>query len=137
MSTPSLSLSISTTNRYLSVAAIVTGLATLVHAIGGEATTIANVTASDIPTALQVELRAMWHGGTVLLLVSSIILWRAAQRSEKSEAASCLAWVYGLWGIGWVGIALLMGAQNIVDAPQWVLLLGIAGLIFAGQRKFR
>jgi hypothetical protein len=124
-------------NRYLLTAAIVTGLATFVHAVGGEITTIASLTSSTIPSALQVELRAMWHGGTLILLGSTLILWRAAKRPDKSEVVSYLAWFYGLWGVTWMIVALIMGAQNLMDAPQWVLLLGIAGLIFAGQRKLR
>ena len=76
----------------------------------------------------------MWHGGTLLLLGNTLILWRAARIPHKSEVVTLLAWFYGLWAVIWFGIALLMGAQNVIDAPQWALLLGIAGLIFAGQR---
>jgi len=123
------------TNRYLLTAAIVTGLATFVHAVGGEMTTITGLTASEVTPSLQVELRAMWHGGTLILLGSALILLRAAKQSHSSELTALLVWFYGLWGMVWIGVALLMGAQNLIDAPQWALLLGIAGLIFAGRRQ--
>ncbi|GEM_PF-1247509 len=123
------------TNRYLLIAAIITGLSAIVHGIGAEVTTISSLTASTIPSNIQVELRAVWHGATLILLGSAFLMLRAARLLHKSEITTLLIWFYGLWAVIWFVIALLMGAQNLIDAPQWALLLTIAAFTFVGQRR--
>jgi len=125
-------------NRYLMASTIFTALAAIIHAVGGEMTSIRSLSDTNVPLNRQVELHAVWHGYTVILAMSAWILFRRAFAGLYApEVASGLAFFYGSNGLIWFVLILIMGLENVVYTPQWALLLFICLLIILGNRSQR
>ena len=123
-------------NVYLWIAAILTVLAALAHTIGGEMTSIDALLNASLSATAQVELRAVWHLYSAVLIGCAWILLRgASNHAEHTDLIRVLAVLFLSGGVIWVGVVLLMSTEYFVSTPQWALLLVIGALIAAGQRR--
>jgi hypothetical protein len=115
------------------IAGILAGFAAFVHAFGGERTNIKHLLASAIPANEQVELRAVWHGFSLILLFATVGLLLMAF-SPVMENPRTIAHVIALacvcGGIAFFVFALRAGKP--LATPQWLLLFAVAVLSWWG-----
>lgn len=117
-------------NGFYLAAALLTLLATLVHGIAGHQTNLKRLRASDVSPTEKLELQASWHlltltfGAMVLLLA-----WHAVTPLAPWIGSAALV-LFALYGLVFFVYAIRAG--TVWRTPQWLLLWGIALLIYLG-----
>lgn len=123
-------------NGFYLAAGIIVGLAAIVHGVGGELVNIAALLNTTLASNTLVELRAVWHGYTLILAGSAyILLAHTFGRRFSSDLMLALMLFYSIGGVIWLVVVFLMGTENLLLTPQWILLLAIGGLIEFGRRQ--
>lgn len=123
-------------NGYFLAAAAITGLATLIHGIGGEIVNMRPMLAADLDPTTQIEIWGVWHGYTILLAGSTwMLLQMAAGRPPSTDLSKLLVGFYLLNGLVWLGFVIATAPDNLLNTPQWFILLLVGALIVLGERR--
>jgi hypothetical protein len=116
------------------IASLVCVVAAVIHGVAGERTNIRVLAHTEMQPTLKLELRAVWHIVTVHLAASAVMLLLLAIAVQPQVLIGQLIVAqFFVYGLGWVGLAAL-SKIGLLKAPQWVLLLAIAGLTYWGTR---
>ena len=119
-------------NILLLIAGILTSIATLIHGIAGELTTIHPLKKTDLQQVPKLELRAVWYMITIHLFASAIMLFILAFSASQNIMMGMFLAMQFL-GYGLTVLILAIAKQvKVLQVPQWVLLFLIAGLTFWG-----
>ncbi len=116
------------TNHWLLSAAVLILLASFVHTIGGELTTIDGLLGSDTPREFKLELRLGWYMAALDMGVTGVflvVLLRKDRVEENRLFVGFCALRFMLYGA--VALALMV--------PQSVLLLVIGLLLWQGNGR--
>lgn len=117
-------------NGFYLAAAVLTLLATLVHGIAGHQTNLKRLRASDLPTTEKLELQASWHLLTITFgAVALLLAWHTVTPLAPWIGSAVLA-LFLLYGL--VFFVYAFRAGTVLRTPQWMLLWGIALLIYLG-----
>lgn len=122
-------------NKWLLASGILSLLLMLVHVFLGGPEILDPVLGSDLHPVVIAVLSVVWHGITVVMLVNGVLLLAAAFREEL---AAGVAWVViGQYG-GFTLLFIYYGLTqlgNLMDMPQWISFVIIAGCVVMGLRK--
>ena len=122
-------------NIQLFVAAILTLIGAIVHAIGGEKTDIKYLLHSEIPTNLKVELRMSWYLVAIDMAVSGIymLLVVTGTLPDNEPLLGFIALRFMLYGVSALVLLLLTQRDYLFKVPQWVLLIAIGLVVWWGM----
>lgn len=131
-------------NVYFLVAGVLSLVGSLIHAIGGEMAILMRMEAAVFPTMpngdgaqAKAETRMVWHGLTVYFgLAGALLLLLAFDQFGNAEALGAItALHFGAWALlmALLPALTLHKAAAALRSPQWVLLLAIALLAYAGS----
>ncbi len=126
-------------HRLLLAAGLLALFTALVHLLVGTPEIQAPLLSSTVPAPVALLLLACWHLVSVTLLASgAALLWSARPRQAASARAlaSFIAVLWLLFGLVFLAVALVfMGPQGCLVLPQWVLLIPVGLLAWAGARR--
>ncbi|MCP4934649.1 MAG: hypothetical protein GY927_10700 [bacterium] len=119
--------------RYLYLLAGLLCIGTLiVHALMGGIETLNPVMASPLVLEIRVAILAIWHGMTLVFILSAMaFFWAfAADRSKSRAVGLLLGCFYALFG-GLFATLSFLWFEDLMILPQWTLLapIGIFALI--------
>ena len=107
-----------------------------VHLIGGQIDLVNPLLESSLTTQVKTELLGVWHTITVGLFASSYILLINGLKGSNPKRA----WLIKQIGNLYLLISIVFIIVSLVQwtlAPQWILLLPIAGFSILGYKRFQ
>lgn len=121
-------------NRWMAAAAGVMAVTVVGHVVGGGPEVIDVVLAAPLPEVVRMASAVVWHGITVMLVLSALALGYLAWHENRA-----LAVLVGAVQLGFVGLFLgygIIGLGNVSEMPQWSVFLLMPVLMALGSRGY-
>ena len=120
-------------NKFIFIAGVLTIFTALVHLIGGQSTLVNPLLESALTDQVKVEWLGAWHCISIFLFLFGIILIKNGLNMDPKQLAviNLIFQLYLLFAISFI-LASLFRAQH---APQYILFIPIALLIYLGMKK--
>lgn len=120
--------------KILLATAILNLITALIHTIVGHYDLIVPFIQTDFAEALKAILHACWHMVTVILFISSVVLFYVGLRPAES-AAIPIVYLVGALYIAFALVFVLMGIRYELFLPQVLLLLPIGIMSIFGAMR--
>lgn len=126
-------------NRWFLSAGLLACFTALVHVFAGGPSVAAPLLDSAIAEVPRLTMYACWHLVSVALAGSGLALLAAARPAAAAQSRALVGFIAALWlGFGLVILAVALqqpGSGWLWKMPQWVILLPVGLLGFAGLRR--
>ena len=115
------------------IAGVIMALTTILHLTGGQIDHVEPLLASDLNPTDKAVLLGVWHMVSVALMITAFWLIRYGLKPKPilHDAIRFIAWLNLLFAIVFIIVSIVRWSF----APQWILFLPIATLIFFGLKN--
>lgn len=120
-------------NYWILTAGLLALFTALVHLFMGQVDLVNPLQESELSLQVKTELLGVWHMGTALLTLSSIVLFKNGLKYslQNSSLLKFIATLYLLCGVAFIFACV----YNSTFAPQWTILVLIGVLTLIGVKK--
>ena len=120
-------------NKWITAAAALMGLTVTAHVFGGGPEVNDIVSASDLPPTVRALSSVVWHGITLMLVLSTAALVYLAKHNNPALEAFLAIWQLGL-AMMFIGYGVVQ-LGTIWPMPQWTVFIAMPVMTYLGSRR--
>ena len=122
-------------NYWNAAAGVLSSVTLAVHLFAGGPEVHDPLLAAGPSVILQTYITVLWHAVSVILAINSLVLLAAARRTQMGPWP---VWLVCAQYAAYAGLFIAYGSRNLgtlMETPQWIIFLLIAGLALCGTRR--